>query len=297
MGIPETLKSDNGPPFQGEDFAEFCREFGIKHRKITPAWPQSNGQVENFNKNLKRLIQRSYISGVDWRAELNSFLRSYRNTPHSATKVAPAQLIFNNCNSSKLPITFILDSSRSDLVKEARNNDIESKQRIKSYLDIKRGAKEHDLKVNDKVLLDQTYGKRLVNKYVPRWSKEIWIVKSVKGSMITAESGDRSITRNAIHFKKAPSSMLSEESYDEVLPICHSRSDSAETKAVGRAEHTDLGGTSQSIVTSGSSGSHDGDEQTRELGLRRSGRERNMVERFVAGPASGLINKVPKSTT
>ena len=36
QGYPEVLKSDNGPPFQGQEFAAWAKERGFTHRKITP---------------------------------------------------------------------------------------------------------------------------------------------------------------------------------------------------------------------------------------------------------------------
>ena len=69
MGIPEEIGTDNGPPFSGIEFKEFCEFFGIKHRKSTPLWPQANGQVENFNKNLKKVIKSAINNNTDWRAE------------------------------------------------------------------------------------------------------------------------------------------------------------------------------------------------------------------------------------
>ena len=32
QGIPETVYTDNGPPFQGEKFSSFCKDPGFKHR-------------------------------------------------------------------------------------------------------------------------------------------------------------------------------------------------------------------------------------------------------------------------
>ena len=145
MGIPVVVKTDNGPPFQGEEFNKFCNDYGISHRKVTPVWPQANGQVEVFNRNLKRIIQKSFVNGSDWRTELNSFLRSYRNVPHSSTKIAPADLIFVNSNSSKLP-NLVKSNPSNDLVNKARTNDIKAKQQMKGYADAKRGAREHDQK-------------------------------------------------------------------------------------------------------------------------------------------------------
>ena len=36
QGIPEILKSDNGPPFNSENFKIFANHLGFQHRKITP---------------------------------------------------------------------------------------------------------------------------------------------------------------------------------------------------------------------------------------------------------------------
>lgn len=98
--LPE-YRSDNSPPFQGQEFEEFCSVNGIKHVRTTPKWPQANEKMENFNRNLKRLIQKSFVSKSDLRADLNCFLRAYRSSPHGSTKVAPADLMFI---ASKLPM-------------------------------------------------------------------------------------------------------------------------------------------------------------------------------------------------
>jgi transposase InsO family protein len=103
MGIPEKIKSDNGPPFNGHEFKEFCEVFGIKHTPITPLHPESNGQCEVFMKNMNKIVKIARNGNRSWRQELNSFLRNYRTTPHSSTGVAPNDLIFRHSNSSKLP--------------------------------------------------------------------------------------------------------------------------------------------------------------------------------------------------
>ena len=50
FGTPRIVKSDNGPPFNGEEFAKFARVLGFRHRKVTPLWPRANGEVERFVK-------------------------------------------------------------------------------------------------------------------------------------------------------------------------------------------------------------------------------------------------------
>ena len=49
-GLPETLRSDNGPPFASREFEGFLEYLAIDHKKGIPYWPQSDGEVERFNK-------------------------------------------------------------------------------------------------------------------------------------------------------------------------------------------------------------------------------------------------------
>ena len=84
-GIPETLKSDNGSPFQRQAFRSFAEEKGFKHQKIIPLWPEANGHAEGFMKNIDKVARTAHSEGKDWRRELYSFLGNYVATPHPCT--------------------------------------------------------------------------------------------------------------------------------------------------------------------------------------------------------------------
>ena len=84
-GIPELLKTDNGPPFTSYSFKAFARELGFQHRKITPLWPKANAEAERFMRTLGKAIRTARAHQRDWQKELNTFLRNYRSTPHSST--------------------------------------------------------------------------------------------------------------------------------------------------------------------------------------------------------------------
>jgi hypothetical protein len=103
FGIPEVIRSDNAPPFNGNEFNEFAKFMGFKLRLVTPLWPMANGLVESFMKNLKKVIQTAAVDGVHWRKRLIEFLRNYRSTPHMTTGVAPNTLLFRNASTSRLP--------------------------------------------------------------------------------------------------------------------------------------------------------------------------------------------------
>lgn len=93
QGYPSVVKSDNGPPFQGQEFTEFAATCGFKHRRITPLWPEANGTVERFMGTLNKFIRAAVTDNRDWRNELPSFLMHYRATPHSATQISPFEAL------------------------------------------------------------------------------------------------------------------------------------------------------------------------------------------------------------
>ncbi|KAK3726816.1 hypothetical protein QZH41_019607 [Actinostola sp. cb2023] len=61
FGIPEVVRSDNGPPFNGKEFEQFAKTLGFKHRKVTPLWPLANGEVERFMRTIKKTIEAAKL--------------------------------------------------------------------------------------------------------------------------------------------------------------------------------------------------------------------------------------------
>ena len=64
-GLPETLRSDNGPPFALREFEGFLEYLSIDHKKGIPYWPQSDGEVERLNKTLLKAIRIAQLQGKD----------------------------------------------------------------------------------------------------------------------------------------------------------------------------------------------------------------------------------------
>ena len=152
-GIPETVKTDNGPPFSGDDFDRYLKTLGITYEPSTPCWPQANGEVERFNQPLGKALQTAVAEGKVWRQELYRFLLQYRTTPHSTTKVAPCELMFNRSVRGKLPS---LEKKRVlNKHKEARENELKSQNYSKEYADKRRHAKESTIEIGDTVLVKQ----------------------------------------------------------------------------------------------------------------------------------------------
>ncbi len=54
-GIPEVVRSDNGPQYSSHEFAMFADSYGFKHA----LFPPSNGQAERAVKTMKQLLEKS----------------------------------------------------------------------------------------------------------------------------------------------------------------------------------------------------------------------------------------------
>ena len=136
FGIPSIVKSDNGPPFNGNDFHMFAKNLGFKHRKITPVWPKANGEVERLVRTVKKIMKTSCVEKKNFKQELNRFLRNYRATPHSTTRVPPATVFFARPMKTKLPEMAIFMPDE-----DMRNRDRVAKSKMKAYADNKKYVK------------------------------------------------------------------------------------------------------------------------------------------------------------
>ncbi|XP_037504970.1 uncharacterized protein LOC119381052 [Rhipicephalus sanguineus] len=47
-GIPQGVRSDNGPPFSSQEFAAFAASYGFNHATSSPHYAQSNGEAERM---------------------------------------------------------------------------------------------------------------------------------------------------------------------------------------------------------------------------------------------------------
>lgn len=199
FGIPEVIKTDNGPPFQSHEMRAFMKQYGIKHRKITPLWPRANAQAEGFMKPLNKAIKAANVEGKSWRQEMHKFLRNYRATPHVTTGKAPAELLFGDNIRVLLPEIF----QRKD-DGEVRDRDARHKQRQKFNADRRNCYRPvSKLKVGDHVLVRQTEKNKLTPPYMPEPLKVI----TVNGTMVTAtdpDHGKGTKTRNISQFKAIP---------------------------------------------------------------------------------------------
>jgi putative transposase len=94
-GIPEHIRSDNGPEFTAKAVRKWLNKLGVKTLFIEPGSPWENGYVESFNGKLRdELLGREIFTTLDeakvlieqWRREYNQV------RPHSALGYHPPAL-------------------------------------------------------------------------------------------------------------------------------------------------------------------------------------------------------------
>jgi len=90
---PKVIQSDNGSEFTNAQMRELLDNLHIKHITSLPYKPSSNGQVEQFNRTIKGMIQQYMAASNSCRYldVLPKIVENYNNTYHTTIKSTPAE--------------------------------------------------------------------------------------------------------------------------------------------------------------------------------------------------------------
>ena len=92
--IPDILHSDNGNEFRNREVSNVCNEFKVRHIFGKSYSPQTQGFVENKNKQIKGLINAFFIkhNSNRWFDILDRIAYTINNSKHFVTGFTPMQL-------------------------------------------------------------------------------------------------------------------------------------------------------------------------------------------------------------
>ena len=71
------------------------KKYGVEHRVPTPYHPQSNGQIENTNREVNKILRKIMrLDGKDWSSKLYDALLAYRIEYKKPLGMSPFRVVF-----------------------------------------------------------------------------------------------------------------------------------------------------------------------------------------------------------
>ena len=182
LGVPERVRSDNGPCYCAREFREFAENRKFEHDTSSPRYPESNGMAERAVKTVKGM----------WKKEKNkaNAMLAYRCTPLESG-YSPAQLLYGR----NLRSTVYSRVEKSIDIEDFRQRDAELKRGQKDYADNRRRAKKLvELKKGDRVWVKDSATDKGKEGHI--------IERSRQPDSYWVEIEGRAVRRNRVHCRK-----------------------------------------------------------------------------------------------
>ncbi|KAG7548081.1 Integrase catalytic core [Arabidopsis suecica] len=219
-------------------FENLLKKHGVKHKVATPYHPQTSGQVEISNREIKAIIEKTVgTTRKDWSAKLDDALWAYRTAFKTPIGTTPFNLLYGK--SFHLPVELeykamwavkllnfdIKTAEEKRLIQlndlnEIRLEAYESskiyKERTKLFHDKKIITK--DFQVGDQVLLFNSRLKLFPGKLKSRWSGPFYVteVRPYGAVTLAGKSGD--FTVNGQRLKKYLADQIIPELFPSATP-------------------------------------------------------------------------------
>ncbi|XP_062557514.1 uncharacterized protein K02A2.6-like [Armigeres subalbatus] len=152
-GYPKMIKSDNGPPFNGSEYKEYCKLRGITTIFSTPLFPQQNGLVESSMKTINKAMSAAISNKTNYIIELREAVNAHNAAMHSVTQYPPEEIMQGRKIRRGLPLM----NHEKIVVNDALLDERDRKAKLdgKNREDIRRGARKCRVTAGDTVIVQR----------------------------------------------------------------------------------------------------------------------------------------------